>query len=76
MKKHIYSISLNFLISLIMFAPFPGWKEMATFLNSLIALTYITGPTSTMALRHHLTVLHRPFRLRGAYLLSVLGMFA
>lgn len=29
-----------------------------------------------MALRHHLPELHRPFRLSGAYLLSVLGMFA
>ncbi|MDE4970132.1 APC family permease, partial [Francisella tularensis subsp. holarctica] len=47
-----------------------------TFLTSLIALTYITGPTSTMALRHHIPELHRPFRLRGAYLLSVLCMFA
>ncbi|MDE4980205.1 APC family permease, partial [Francisella tularensis subsp. holarctica] len=38
MKKPIYAISLNFLIALIIFAPFPGWKEMATFLTSLIAL--------------------------------------
>ncbi|MDE4961691.1 APC family permease, partial [Francisella tularensis subsp. holarctica] len=42
----------------------------------LIALTYITGPTSTMSLSHHLPELHRPFRLSGAYLLSVLCMFA
>ncbi|MDE4938554.1 APC family permease, partial [Francisella tularensis subsp. holarctica] len=35
MKKTIYAISLNFLIALIMFAPFPGWKEMSTFLTSL-----------------------------------------
>ncbi len=76
MQKPIYAIGLNFLIALVMFAPFPGWKEMATFLTSLIALTYITGPTSTMALRHHLPDMHRPFRLKGAYLLSTLGMFA
>lgn len=29
-----------------------------------------------MALRHHLPDMHRPFRLKGAYLLSTLGMFA
>ena len=75
-SKPLYAIATNFFIALIMFAPFPGWKEMATFLTSLIALTYLTGPTSTMALRYHLPDIERPFRLKGAYLLSILGMLA
>jgi len=75
-KKPIYAIGLNFIIALVMFAPFPGWQEMATFLTSLIALTYVTGPTSTMAMRKALPNLNRPFRLRCAYLMSTLGMFA
>ncbi|MFC4892608.1 APC family permease [Pseudofrancisella aestuarii] len=75
-KKPVYAIGFNFLIALVMFAPFPGWQEMATFLTSLIALTYVTGSTSTMALRHHLPDIHRPFRLKFAYLICTLGIFA
>lgn len=75
-NKPFYAILLNFLIALIMFAPFPGWKTMTAFLTSLISLTYLTGATSTMAMRYRLPNMSRPFKLRGVYLVSILGIFA
>ena len=75
-KKPIYAIGCNFLIAMIMFAPFPGWKEMATFLTSLIALTYVTGSTSTIAMRAKLPDIDRPFRLKAVYPVCILGVFA
>ena len=74
--KPIYAVSLNFLIAMIMFAPFPGWKAMTAFLTSLISLTYLTGATSTIAMRYRLPDIHRPFRLRCVYIVSILGVFA
>ncbi|AIT10149.1 amino acid transporter [Candidatus Francisella endociliophora] len=75
-NKPIYAVGLNFLIAMIMFAPFPGWKAMTAFLTSLISLTYLTGATSTIAMRHKLPDIDRPFKLRCVYLVSVLGVFA
>ncbi|QLE79837.1 APC family permease [Francisella sp. Scap27] len=75
-NKPINAVVLNFLIALIMFAPFPGWKTMTAFLTSLISITYITGATSTMAMRYRLPDIHRPFRLKFVGLVSVVGIFA
>ncbi|QIV94290.1 APC family permease [Allofrancisella frigidaquae] len=75
-NKPVYAIGLNFLVAMIMFAPFPGWKTMAAFLTSLISLTYLTGATSTLAMRYRLPDMERPFRLKAAFLISVLGVFA
>jgi amino acid transporter len=59
-----------------MFAPFPGWQTMTTFLTSLISLTYLTGATSTLAMRHRLPNIYRPFKLKGVFLISLLGVFS
>lgn len=75
-SKPLYAITLNFLIAMIMFAPFPGWKTMTTFLTSLISLTYLTGATSTLAMRHRLPNIDRPFKLKGVFLISLLGVFS
>ncbi|MED7788295.1 APC family permease [Francisella sp. 19X1-34] len=75
-SKPLYAIILNFLIAMIMFAPFPGWQTMTTFLTSLISLTYLTGATSTLAMRHRLPDIHRPFKLKGVFLISLLGVFS
>lgn len=75
-NKPIYAVGLNLLIAMIMFAPFPGWQAMTAFLTSLISLTYITGATSTVAMRHKLPDIKRPFRLKCVTTISVLGVFA
>ncbi|MGQ4005869.1 APC family permease [Francisellaceae bacterium CB300] len=75
-NKPVYGVILNFVISLFMFAPFPGWKMMAAFLTSLVSLTYLTAATSTVAMRYRLPDIARPFRLRCVTLVSILGVFA
>lgn len=57
------AIIVNFFLSLCFFAPFPGWASIATFLTSLLALTYALGPVCLLALRKQVPNLNRPFKL-------------
>jgi amino acid transporter len=70
-----YAIFINYLLSLIMFAPLPGWEKMAAFLTSLIALTYTIGPVSCYTLRERLPDRPRPFRLIFGRIWSVTAFF-
>ncbi len=70
------SITVSFLVGMIMFAPFPGWNEMVKFLTALMAMTYLTASTSLITLRHRLPELNRPFKLIAGKTWSVLGFFA
>lgn len=74
-NKPIYAICLNFLIAMIMFTPFREWKTMTAFLTSLISLTYLTGATSTVAMRNKLSDIDRPLRLKFVNLVLVVGIF-
>lgn len=59
----IYAIVLNFFLGLLFFAPLPGWNSMASFLTSLMALTYSIAPISLYTLRKRLPNYPRPFKL-------------
>lgn len=59
----IYAILLNFALGMLLFAPLPGWKQMITFLTSLMAMTYAVGPVCLLALRDQAPNQNRPFRL-------------
>ena len=52
-KKGLPTIAIlvNFVLGMSLFAPFPGWKSMASFLTSLMALTYIISPVCLLTLR-------------------------
>lgn len=59
----VRAILLNFLLGMGMFAPFPGWNNMANFLTSLMALTYATAPLCVLTLRRHFGDEERFFKL-------------
>jgi amino acid transporter len=58
-----YSVWINFIVGLSFFMPFKGWLEMAEFMSSIIALSYVTGPVCCLALRYQLPNQVRNFRL-------------
>ncbi len=62
------AIAANFVLGMLMFAPLPGWDKMASFLTSLMAITYTIGPISLLALRRQLPDRPRPFKLPAANL--------
>ncbi|WP_440992877.1 APC family permease [Cysteiniphilum litorale] len=72
----LYCIIINFIVGMLMFAPLPGWSTMATFLTSLVALTYIMGPVSASALRLRIPEAHRPFRLPFARIWNIMAFYA
>jgi amino acid transporter len=59
----VRSIFFNFALGMCLFAPFPGWAAMASFLTSLMALTYISAPLCSLALTLHLPDHDRYFKL-------------
>jgi amino acid transporter len=58
-----YSVLVNFIIGMSFFLPFQGWLEMAEFMSSIIALSYVTGPVCCLALRYQLPNHQRAFKL-------------
>jgi amino acid transporter len=59
----IIAISINFFLGMLLFAPFPGWASMASFLTSLMVLTYLVSPICLLSLRKHLGDKKRYFKL-------------
>jgi amino acid permease len=70
-----FAIIFNFFLSLCVFAPLPGWESIATFLTSLLALTYALGPVCLLALRKQVPDLKRPFRLPIGTLWSLIAFY-
>lgn len=58
-----YSVLVNFIVGMTFFLPFKGWLEMAEFMSSIIALSYVTGPVCCLALRYQLPDHARAFKL-------------
>ena len=69
----IVAIPVNFALGMLLFAPFPGWASMASFLTSLMVLTYIVAPVCLLSLRKHMGEKERYFKLPYA---SVWGFVA
>ncbi len=64
-KEHlpIAAISVNFLIGLFLFLPFPGWQAMVDFLVSAMVISYAMGPISLLSFRKQLASHKRLFHL-------------
>jgi len=71
----IYTIILNFFACMFMFAPLPGWSQMAAFLSSLIVITYAIGPVCLLALRKQLPSTHRPIKLPLVNLWALIAFY-
>lgn len=71
----IYTIMFNFVACMFMFAPLPGWSEMAAFLSSLIVITYAIGPVCLLALRKELPEANRPIKLPFVHLWALIAFY-
>lgn len=69
------AVLVNFIIAMTFFLPFHGWYEMAKFMSSIIALSYITGPICCLSLRYQLPNKERVFRLPLATIWSFVGFY-
>ncbi|MCH9643378.1 MAG: APC family permease [Gammaproteobacteria bacterium] len=57
------AVIVSFIVGMFLFAPLPGWKNMVSFLASLMAISYAIAPISLICLRHQLPNQHRPLKL-------------
>lgn len=71
-KKAIW---INFLFGMCLFAPLPGWNMMASFLSSLLALTYSITPICVLSFHFRLPERKRFFKLPFPILWNILAFY-
>jgi len=72
-RKHrvpILPLIASLVIGYIFFAPFPSWYKLVGFISSSTVFTYIVGGSALQVFRREASELKRPFRLKGASILS------
>lgn len=67
------SLLVVFIVSCIMFLPFPSWAKLVGFITSGTVLSFATGPVVVAALRRQLPDQDRPFKLPGNDVLPIIG---
>lgn len=70
-----YSIFLNFIFGICLFAPLPGWDKMMSFLTSLLAVTYAVGPICLASLRYQIPDQPRPLKLPFGLVWSTVAFY-
>lgn len=71
----MYAVIANFFLGMLLFAPLPGWNNMAAFLSSLVIMTYSAGPITLLALRHQLPERKRIFHLPFAKVWTTVAFY-
>lgn len=69
------SLSVNFLLALVMFFILKNWQAMASFLVAVLMVSYAVGPVALVCLRKQLPTYQRPFRLRFSRLIAFIGFY-
>ncbi|WP_083555977.1 APC family permease [Hyphomicrobium sp. NDB2Meth4] len=69
----VWSITINFLVGLLLLLPLPGWSQLIGFISSAAILSLAFGPVSLAALRHQLPNHPRPFRLKAGLTISAIA---
>jgi amino acid transporter len=69
----VVGLLFAYVVSLILFLPFPGWETFVSFITSATVLMYAGAPLALGALRHQKPNLYRPFRLPMAKVLAPAG---
>jgi amino acid transporter len=64
-QHHVPSASIwfNFVIGLLLLAPFPSWQTLIQFQSMALVIAYGIAPICLVSLRNLAPTLHRPFRL-------------
>ena len=58
------------------FFPFPSWSKLVSAVSSITVLSYAIGPVILLHLRRILPDTNRPFRLKGAGIVSLIAFIA
>lgn len=66
---------INFVIGVILFLPFPTWQSMMSFLVAALVLAYTVGPLSLRVLRHKMPDANRPFHVKFAKIITIVGFY-
>ncbi|HKB29561.1 MAG TPA: APC family permease [Streptosporangiaceae bacterium] len=61
-----FGLLFTFIMSLILFLPFPSWHQLVSFITSATVLMYAGAPLALGALRKQVPDARRPFRLSAA----------
>lgn len=64
---------LTLILGVIWTGPFPLWNKLVAFASSASVLTYVVGPVNAMVFRRLAPEAHRPVRLRGLSIISVIA---
>lgn len=67
------SLWVCFIVGLFLLFPFPGWKEMVTFLTSSYVVTLSVTPIALVVLREKYSNANRPFKLPCFKLISLIA---
>lgn len=68
-----YAMWFNLAVAFTFLYFFRGWGALASVISVAVILSYVTGPTSVMALRRYAPNYHRPLRIAG---MAVIAPFA
>lgn len=69
------SLIINFILAIAMLLLLHGWQAMASFLVTVMMITYAVGPLSLACLRKQLPNHARPFRLRAGIMIALIGFY-
>ncbi len=69
------SLIVNFLLATVMLFLLPNWQRTAAFIVTVLMISYVIGPVSLICLRRQLPAYTRPFRLRCAPLIAIVGFY-
>jgi len=70
------SLLVAFVVGIVCFLPFPSWQGFVSLVTSAGVLMYGFAPVTLMTLRRSDPDRHRPYRLRGAAVISPLAFIA
>ena len=70
------SLLLAFVVGCIFFLPFPSWSKLVNIITSMTVLSFGSGPIVLLTLRKQLPDQHRPFRLKGAWVIASLALLS
>jgi amino acid transporter len=66
----------TYAVGVMFFFPFPSWQKLVSAVSSITVLSYSIGPVILLHLRKILPDTARPFRLKGARIISAIAFIA
>jgi amino acid transporter len=69
------AVIVCFFVGMLTFAPLPGWKQMVSFLASLMAASYVITPVCLLTLRKLVPDYKRPLKLPFATVWSTVAFY-